>query len=193
MGERLREERRVWSPSSCSVPRPPPSLGTEPLSSFGNLTVPPGNLCWSDLPPPLSFLEKLKPEGHMNLRLRSQLPETSENKEDTGGHTSLSFRRLLTQGHIAVLRSPRPSGTLPEPIGTGQTCNVFPGNQFSLEIWGKLFERTTAILRQIWIYYGVENPYYLSLKREILKTFCWALINYTPRLPGVHLLLPWYH
>jgi len=117
-------------------------------------------------------LEKLKPEGHRNLRLRSQLPETSENI-DTSDHTSLSSKRLLIQGHFAlVLQSPLSSGMLPEPTGTGQTCNVFPENQFSLEIWGKLFERTTAILRQTWIYYGVENPYYLSQKREILKKFC---------------------
>lgn len=110
----LREERKVRSSSSCSGARPPPSLVTEPLSSFRNMTLQPGNLCGPDLLPPLSFLEKLRPEGHRDLRLRSQLPEASQNKVNTSGHISLSFkteslRSLLIQGCLALaLQSPSP-------------------------------------------------------------------------------------
>lgn len=119
----LREERRVRSSSSCSGARPPPFLGTEPLSSFRNPTLQPANLCGPDLLSPLSLLEELKPEGHRSLRLRSRLPEASENKEDASGHISLSFkteslRSLLIQGHLAlVLQSLLPQLCFLSPLG----------------------------------------------------------------------------
>lgn len=144
--------------------------------------------------PPLSFKEKLKPR-HGNLRLGSQ-PTASENKEKVLVPIPDLILKLNLGGNdrgrviLLVLHSP-PQGCASWVRGEGALCSGFLKNILFGDLGEIIWKDYLYINTNMDILWSGKFLWSFTKIGDFEET-CRALRNYTPKLPRVHVLRPWY-